>query len=513
MQSKNGASIVLSSGWVAFCEVAEHRREGRVRSRELATWMACAIVYTQSAMVDDVALDDQSTAFHRVEAAPRGPTCFVLSVTRGVDVGKQIVAHPDSPVRLLIGKGPACTMRLSDPVVSRRHLAVEVIGSRLRVTDLGSTNGTRINGIAITDAYVSGGECVQLGDTTIEITTSEGDPTRADAQPVEGFGLTVGQSPQMRRLYPLCQRLAASDVPLIIEGETGTGKEVLAESIHMLSSRSKGPFVVFDCTAVPANLMEAELLGHEKGAFTGATAVRKGVFEQAEGGSLLIDEIGDLDLTLQPKLLRVVERRQVRRLGGSGVTRVDVRVIAATRRDLDREVASGRFRDDLFHRLAVARVELPPLRERVGDVRVLAARFCEDLGMDPRTIPPMLMARWEDAAWPGNLRELRNAVVRWAALGEAELDATDASAPRPANPGPVADAIDEVLNLKLPFADARQRVVADFERRYVKRMLQAHGGNVSRAAVASGIGRRYFHMLLARKGPSEPGESTETEQR
>jgi DNA-binding NtrC family response regulator len=453
-------------------------------------------------MIEDAGLDDQATDFHRVESISARPTRFVLSVARGGDVGKRVVVEPESPVRVLVGKGPACALRLGDAGVSRRHLAVEVCGVRLRVTDLGSTNGTRINGIAVTDAYVIGGERLQLGDTIIEIARSEAALERPEARAAEAFGLTVGRSPQMQRLYPLCQRLALADVPLVIEGETGTGKEVLAESIHMMSSRANGPFVVFDCTTVPANLMEAELFGHERGSFTGATAARRGVFEQAEGGTLLIDEIGDLDLALQPKLLRAVERRQVRRLGGSGVLSIDVRLIAATRRDLDREVASGRFRDDLFHRLAVARIELPPLRDRVGDVRQLAQRFCTDLGVDPRTIPSQLMARWEDAPWPGNLRELRNAVARWVALGEADANTTLASSPPP-DASPSGDTIDGVLDRQLPFADAKQRVIADFERRYVQRMLQAHGGNVSRAALAAGIGRRYFHMLLARKGQGD----------
>src|SRR6185295_1871125 len=187
-------------------------------------------------------------------------------------------------------------------------------------------------------------------------------------------------------------------------------------------------FVVFDCTAVPPTLVESELFGHERGAFTGAIANRKGVFEQADGGTLLIDEIGDLEPHLQPKLLRALERSEVRRVGGTGWVKVDVRVLSATRRDLDKEVAAGRFRDDLYHRLAVTRIELPPLRKRRGDVALLARAFAARLGATLDAFGHETLARWEDYTWPGNVRELRNAVARRIALGE--LAAEDEAAAR-----------------------------------------------------------------------------------
>jgi DNA-binding NtrC family response regulator len=298
----------------------------------------------------------------------------------------------------------------------------------------------------------------------------------------------------MRALYPIFERLAASQVTVIIEGETGTGKEVLARSFHEASPRSKGPFVVFDCTAVPANLVESELFGHEKGAFTGATASRRGVFEQADGGTLLVDEIGDLDLALQPKLLRALERSEVRRLGSEKTTHVDVRVLAATRRDLDHEVETGRFRDDLYHRLAVARVELPPLRRRKGDVRRLAHLFCREMGGDERALTPERLARWDDDAWPGNVRELRNAVARLLALGDLMPDAGAGHGRRARG----IDFLDGVLSLGLPLSEARQRMIDEFEQRYVERVLAVHGGNVTRAAEASGIARRHFYRVRDR---------------
>jgi DNA-binding NtrC family response regulator len=291
----------------------------------------------------------------------------------------------------------------------------------------------------------------------------------------------------------LFERLASSVVPVVIEGETGTGKEVLAESLHEQGPRRSGPFVVFDCTAVPPTLVESELFGHERGAFTGAVATRKGVFEQAHTGTLLIDEIGDLDLALQPKLLRVIERSEVRRVGGAQPIQVDVRILAATRRDLDREVAAGRFRDDLFHRLAVARVELPPLRRRRGDVVVLAQHFATELGGEDASLPPTVLWRFSDYGWPGNVRELRNAVARYLAIGELYAGARG-SEMSPAE----GSLLERILELGLPLAEARRRLLDEFEPLYVAHMLRLHGGNVTRAAAASGVARRYFQILKSR---------------
>ncbi len=305
------------------------------------------------------------------------------------------------------------------------------------------------------------------------------------------FGPMLGASAEMRRIYPLCERLAAANVPVVIEGETGTGKEVLAEALHQLGPRA-GPFVVFDCTAVAATLVESELFGHERGAFTGAVAAHKGLFEQATGGTLLVDEIGDLDLSLQPKLLRAIERSEIRRVGGDRRIQVDVRVLAATRRNLDELVKEGRFRDDLFHRMAVARIALPPLRERTGDVQLLADHFLRELGADPSSLDVELLARWEAYGWPGNVRELRNAVARHIALGE--LGAHQSGPAEPLS----LDSIERVLALNLPIRQARERVLEDFERRYLEHALGRHQGVVTHAAKASGVARRHFQRLRAR---------------
>jgi DNA-binding NtrC family response regulator len=403
------------------------------------------------------------------------------------------------PPRLLLGKSPACELRLDDPLVSRRHAAVEIGPQSLRVTDLGSTNGTFVNGVRIIEAVLRGGETLRIGTTNlrVESASSTAPPAISEA---DRFGRLLGVSPEMRRLHGVFGRLAASDVPIVIEGETGTGKELLAESIHEESARARGPFVVLDCTTVSASLLESELFGHERGAFTGAVATRKGVFEQASGGTLFIDEIGDLEVALQSKLLRAIERSEIRRVGGTGWSRVDVRVVAATRRDLDRAVQEGRFRDDLFFRLAVGRVEIPPLRRRHGDVAFLAQQFWASLGGQPADIPQELLSRLEEYAWPGNVRELYNAVARQIAVGEMELGG--ARPGDPATPGAAttvsSDLLADTLAQDLPFPLARDRIVDEFERRYVERVLARHGGNVARAAAASGIARRYFQIIRAR---------------
>jgi DNA-binding NtrC family response regulator len=296
----------------------------------------------------------------------------------------------------------------------------------------------------------------------------------------------------MRAIYPLCERLAQTDVTVLIEGETGTGKEMLAESIHEAGPRANGPFVVFDCTTVAPTLLESELFGHERGAFTGASAARAGLFEQADGGTLLIDEIGDLEPTLQPKLLRAIERSEVRRVGGQKLLKFNVRVLTATRRDLDQEVQRGRFRDDLFHRIAVARIELPPLRARKGDIAVLARHFAQENGANPGAIPYDQLLRWEDAPWPGNARELKNAVQRYLALG----DLSEAPSPIEAAALPPSAAFDGLLNL--PLARAREELNDEFERVYIQHVLSVHGGDIAKAAAASGIARRQFFRLKAR---------------
>jgi len=417
----------------------------------------------------------------------------------GPDAGREFELDPNTPSRILLGTSEVCELRLTDPTVSRRHAAFEAAGKRYRLTDLHSTNGTFVDGVCVVEVYVRGGEIVRCGSTAMRLEVDEAVAPPPLSSAIR-FGSMLGASVAMRRLYLLCERLAKSRLPIVIEGETGTGKEVLAESLFEASG-TQGPFVVFDSTTISPNLVEAELFGHERGAFTGATTSRPGVFEEATGGTLLIDEIGDLDLTSQAKLLRAIDRGEVRRIGAQKWIKVDVRVIAATRRDLDKAVAAGRFRDDLFHRLAVARIELPPLRERHGDVPLLARHFATEMGGSPDEVEAEIDARFSDYNWPGNVRELRNAVARYLALGhdwQPPRSAPSAGdAPGPAMRG--ADWIDAILAEGVPYPVARRRTVDEFERRYIEAILAQHGGNVAHAARASGLGLRYFRLVKARR--------------
>jgi transcriptional regulator with GAF, ATPase, and Fis domain len=431
-------------------------------------------------------------------------------VIEGPDAGKSFLLDPNAPTRLLIGTSVVCGIRLADHAVSRRHAALEPVGRRYRLTDLGSTNGTFVDGVAVVEAFLRADEVVRCGSTAFRIEKVDADGKSGAASPspltsAVRFGRVHGASVAMRRMYPLLEKLAATRIPVLIEGETGTGKEMVAEAIYEKGG-GVGPFVVFDCTTVSPSLVEAELFGHERGAFTGAESTRRGIFEEAHGGTLLIDELGDLELPLQAKLLRVLDRGEVRRVGSNTPISVDVRVLAATRRDLDKAILSGQFRDDLFHRLAVGRVEIPPLRERYGDVSMLVRQFAKDFEITE--IPPATLTRLEEYSWPGNVRELRNAVARFAALGEGSLsllgddphahgDARGGQRDRAGSPGAAAGGRYEEL-FQLPFAVARRKAQDDFDREYVERVLQKHGGSVTQAAKASGVALRYFRLVKAR---------------
>jgi DNA-binding NtrC family response regulator len=448
--------------------------------------------------------DEVSTALDaRFAPSPISLLVYTLVVTTPGDVDKRVSIDCTHAGALLVGTSESCELVVAGLGVSRRHVAFELEGNWLRARDLDSTNGVFVNGVRVREALLEGGETVRLGEALLRIeqATSVTPPPLPERV---SFGRVLGASREMRRLYASCEKLAMSNVPVVIEGETGTGKEVLAESLHENGPRATGPFVVFDCTMVSPNLLESELFGHEKGAFTGAVSRREGVFEQAHGGTLFLDEIGDLDLAMQPKLLRALERAQVRRVGGSDWIRFDARIVAATRRNLDQAVENGRFRDDLFHRLAVARIELPPLRARKGDITLLTQEFCRQLGASERAVPLDVLARWEREPWPGNARELKNAVARYLALGEIGMAE---SLGGPGDGGTVerpGDAlanqwVAEVLASGVSFQAARQTLVGTFEQMYIERMLAAHDGNVSRAAAASGVARRYFQIMRARR--------------
>ena len=415
------------------------------------------------------------------DPVPGQARTFALLVTAGPEAGKRFFFDDAMPPRPLLGKGHLCELRLTDPSVSRRHAAFEITPHGLRVTDLGSTNGTFVGAVRVTDAWVGGGQTLKIGGTTLQVLELPAERAAAPSE-ADRFGRLLGRSAVMRRLYPLFERAAQSNVPVLIEGETGTGKELLAECLHENGPRTQSPFIVFDCAGTSPASAEAALFG---------TSESPGVFEQARGGTVLLDEIGELDPSLQPRLVRAIEKGEVQRAGATEWQKVDVRVLCTTRRDLDKEVQEGRFRDDLYYRIAVLRLELPPLRAREGDVRFLAEHFHKLAGGDAR-LPPDLVERFAGATWPGNVRELANLVTRRVAMGEVD------AAPAPVEGAAAGDPIDSVLAMDLPLTRAREPVVEAFERRYLERVLARHGGNVGRAAAASGIARRYFQILRAR---------------
>ncbi len=413
---------------------------------------------------------------------------FRVAVTAGPSAG----ASWQQPLeRCAIGSHPSNDLVLDDVTVSRFHCELVVTGGAVRVRDLGSRNKTVAGGITIADATVADGTLLVLGNSAVKIDV-EPDLAEVASSERSAFGALTGESAVMREVFSQLEKIAASDATVLIEGETGTGKEGASEAIHDASARAEQPFVVVDCSAIPANLLESELFGHEAGAFTGATDRRVGAFEQASGGTLFLDEIGELPGELQPKLLRALESREIRRVGGHAVVRCDLRIIAATNRDLRAEVNRGTFRADLYYRLAVVRLALPPLRERTGDMPLLVSHLLARIGASPATIAeltaPDYVAALAAERWPGNVRELRNHLEQCAVFGERRLP----SAPRPPHPAVTVDD-------SLPYEVARRQAIDAFERAYVTALL-AREGNVASAARSAGLNRAYLYKLLRRHG-------------
>jgi two-component system, NtrC family, response regulator GlrR len=341
-------------------------------------------------------------------------------------------------------------------------------------------------------------------------------PTRLHQQFVDEptrFGRMVGRSAVTRSLFELLQRASASDATVLIEGETGTGKEATAEAIHYEGQRKNGPFVVIDCGAIPPQLLESELFGHERGAFTGAIATRQGAFEAASGGTIFLDEIGELTLDLQPKILRVLERRQVKPVGSTTYETIDVRVIAATNKSLRAEVQAHRFRSDLYYRLAVVQVKLPPLRERIADIPILVDHVLESLEVADQPIAATLRSadflnRVTRYSWPGNVRQLRNYIERCVALDNPNLPPNTDTKP------PEQPAVTDSVDISQPLKVARDQCVSNFERRYLEELLHEHNNNVTAAARAAEVDRIHFHRLLRKHGlreykPYKPGDGSE----
>ena len=396
-----------------------------------------------------------------------------LHVVAGPDQGRCI---PISLSSITIGSSGACDLVLHDAAVSSRHARIVVDSRGYVLKDLGSKNGIHVGGVQVYEIPILGDTIVQLGASTLQI-RALGAQDEVELGAPRKLGELIAHSVKMRAVASTLERLAQSDIAILLEGETGTGKEVAAHAIHAESPRRDGPFVVFDCGAQSATLIASELFGHTKGAFTGAVDNRSGALQEAEGGTLFLDEIGELPMELQPLLLRALESKATRQVGGTKVHPHNIRIVAATNRNLREEVHCGRFREDLLYRLAVAAVRLPPLRERRLDITPLAQRFALEHNAN---LTPELLSLFMAHDWPGNIRELRHMVNR-AAINS--------------DPNFVAPQIEREPK---PLPEARRRANDDFERAYVEQVLLSAGNNVTRAAAIAGVSRQMLTRLIAK---------------
>jgi DNA-binding NtrC family response regulator len=413
-----------------------------------------------------------------------------LEVITGPDVGRW--THIDAPLEL--GTDPTAGFALSDRTVSRRHALLQPGGDGLRMKELGSTNGILLNGVRVQDFVAHGETLIGIGKTLLRLSWET--PASVAPEPVS-FGEAIGTSPKMRELFGTLAKLSASGFNVLLVGETGTGKDLLARAIHDASRRA-GPLVTLDCGAVAPELVDSELFGHEPGAFTGATERRPGAFVRADRGTLYLDGVGELPLALQPKLLRALEARTVQPLGGNAPRTVNVRIIAATHRDLEAAVAAGTFREDLYFRLAVASLHLPPLRERREDIPLLVRSFVSGLSRPDFQLSPSLLDRLERHPWPGNVRELRNVVERSLLGLRVELASGSSHAKR------VQRESEELR--ELPFKEAKDRLFEAFTREYFETLLERCGRNVSKMARVAGIARPYAHRLVKKYGLKSEGD-------
>jgi transcriptional regulator with GAF, ATPase, and Fis domain len=432
---------------------------------------------------------------------------------------------------------------LTDDTVSRYHCKVIQVDTGYVLVDLGSTNGTFVNKVRIKEAFLEPGCTIKVGDSKLRFQAGKEEVTIVPSRD-NRCGSLIGGNARMREIYAIIEKIAPTGTTVVIEGETGTGKEVVAQTIHSLSPRARSELIVFDCGAVPPNLIESELFGHEKGSFTGAVMTRQGLFELADGGTLFLDELGELPLDLQPKLLRALEQREVRRVGSGKATKVDVRIIAATNRTLEEEVRAGRFRQDLYYRLSVVKLRLPSLRERPDDIPLLVSHFLKngsynrrpDGSQRVRAVAKDAMSALQSYPWPGNVRELVNVVERAVSFAEGDTmglpdlpdqvrealstagrqhteplrDATRPSrAAPPMEPPPRPP--EELMGEGSTFKDAKEKWVSSFERDYILSLLKRNNGNISHAARDADIDRKYFRKLMKKYDIEAAGATDDDE--
>ena len=433
------------------------------------------------------------------QKAPPQPTRGVrLRMVHGEPRRTEVIDVPLAGI--VLGASDGADVRIEDKTVSRRHASLSPAADGWVVADLGSRNGTWLDGVRVEKAAVRAGSVIRLGDALLEFLPGE---TVFNLPPSEtsGFGQLRGSSLAMRRAYAVLERVCRSDAPVLLRGESGTGKELAARALHEQGPRRDGPFIVFDCGAASDTLIESELFGYKRGAFTGAQGDRQGAFAAAHGGTLFLDEIGDLPLALQPQLLRLLERSEVIPLGSQRAERYDVRFCAATHKDLEKAVLEGDFRADLYYRLAVVELVMPPLRQRLEDLADLIGGMLEGLGLRVGLPEGPVLASLQAYAWPGNVRELRNVVARAAAL--APPGSSPSGWPWLLGPGgapPEQAGLGELSRADRPFHEAKEALLARFEREYVTSLLEKASGNLSSAARIAEIDRKSLYALLDRTG-------------
>jgi DNA-binding NtrC family response regulator len=442
--------------------------------------------------------DDERTApISRVTALTAdAPIAALIRVTDADATPPTFVLRTGSCV---LGSSRTCDLVVADTTVSRRHVSLELVPEGVAVQDLGSRNGTFYLGQRIERAVLDLGARIKLGGVSVTLEADRGTLDALLPKEEPDYARLVGASVVMRRLFAMLVRLEGSLATVLIQGESGTGKELVAEALHEQSRVSDGPFVALNCGAIPRDMLASELFGHKRGAFTGAHESRKGAFESADGGTLFLDEIGELPLEVQPTLLRALENGEIRPVGEDRSRRVKVRLLAATNRDLEGEVARGTFRRDLFFRLAVVRLLVPPLRERREDIEPLARSFASRLGLTelPRDFVESLKAQ----TFSGNVRELRNAVESFAALGFVQRSPSASGGPAE------ADSLEALVDLTRPYGELKEAVVERFTVAYLRALLLSTHGNQSEAARISGLNRGYIGRLIGKYGLTPRGRS------
>ncbi len=463
-----------------------------------------------------------------------GPVGGPLEVVLVSDDAVTTTALP-AKTPVIVGRGNDADVRVANASLSRKHAALYAVGREVEIEDLGSSNGTKIGGAKLERGRrrsLGHGEVVELGEVLMMVR-----PARTQAAPIATMpgapAFVIGES--MKPLYAMLDRVAVGNIGVLLRGETGVGKEVLAHALHDKSPRASKPFVTLNCAALPEMLLESELFGHERGAFTGASQTKQGLLETADGGTLLLDEIGELPLAMQSKILRVLEDRRVLRVGGTRDREIDVRFIAATHRDLEADAAAGRFRSDLLYRLNGITLYVPPLRERVDEIPSLAAAFVARAraqigfpGTGVGSITPEAMRALERHLWPGNVRELRNAIDRAVLLaggGPIEVSHLPDPVRGERSPGPTASGgrrapVSGVSATERPPPPPRspesetptgelgrgdlRSAIEEVELARIVAALEECAGNQTRAAKALGISRRALVRKLETYGLPRP---------